>query len=158
MQLSTYLWLYSPCGPRPRFQFLNPYKVGRTPWTEYLHTEQHKYRINAHRHPCVGPLGHWSAAICRQYNRNVNVERRGGPWRRNTERRLGAVRFICSYTTCEPSLTVSTLIKLLYMFVRFELSSGNQLSWGFSWLFSVPPAKYRATAVSFLFSIQLSSY
>jgi hypothetical protein len=41
-----YVWLYSPCGPWPMFQFLNPYTVGRTPWTGispsqggYLHTE-----------------------------------------------------------------------------------------------------------------------
>jgi hypothetical protein len=27
------LWLYSPCGPWPIIQFLNPYTVGRTPWT-----------------------------------------------------------------------------------------------------------------------------
>jgi hypothetical protein len=25
-----YLWLYSPCGPWPLFQFLNPYTVDRT--------------------------------------------------------------------------------------------------------------------------------
>jgi hypothetical protein len=31
--LSTYLRLYSPCGPRPLFQFLNLHTVGRTPWT-----------------------------------------------------------------------------------------------------------------------------
>jgi hypothetical protein len=31
--LSLYLWLYSPCGPWPLFQFLNQYTVGRTPWT-----------------------------------------------------------------------------------------------------------------------------
>jgi hypothetical protein len=31
---STYLWLFSPCGPWPLFQFLNPYKLGRTPRTE----------------------------------------------------------------------------------------------------------------------------
>jgi hypothetical protein len=31
--LSTYLWLYSPCGPWPLFQLLNLYTVGRTPWT-----------------------------------------------------------------------------------------------------------------------------
>jgi hypothetical protein len=52
--LSIYLWLYSPCGPWPLFQFLNPYIVGRTPWTgdhpvtRQLHTEQRKHRINAH--------------------------------------------------------------------------------------------------------------
>jgi hypothetical protein len=28
-----YLWLYSPRGPWPLFQFFNPYTVGRTPWT-----------------------------------------------------------------------------------------------------------------------------
>jgi hypothetical protein len=31
--VSIYLWLYSPCGPWPLFQFLNPHVVGRTPWT-----------------------------------------------------------------------------------------------------------------------------
>jgi hypothetical protein len=31
--LSIYLWLCSPCGPWPRFQLLNLYTVGRTPWT-----------------------------------------------------------------------------------------------------------------------------
>jgi hypothetical protein len=35
--LSTYLsiclWFYSPCGHWPLFQFLNPYTVGKTPWT-----------------------------------------------------------------------------------------------------------------------------
>jgi hypothetical protein len=31
--LPTYLWLYSPCGPWPIFQFLNPHRVGRTSWT-----------------------------------------------------------------------------------------------------------------------------
>jgi hypothetical protein len=47
-------------APWPFFSFLIFYRVGRTPWTEdqlsqgrYLHTEQHKHRINAHRHPCV---------------------------------------------------------------------------------------------------------
>jgi hypothetical protein len=30
---SIYLWLYSPCGPWPLFQFLNLHTVGRTPWT-----------------------------------------------------------------------------------------------------------------------------
>jgi hypothetical protein len=35
ISLSLYvsLWLYSPCGPSPLFQFLNLYTVGRTPWT-----------------------------------------------------------------------------------------------------------------------------
>jgi hypothetical protein len=28
-----HLWLYSPCGPWPLFQFLNLFTVGRTPWT-----------------------------------------------------------------------------------------------------------------------------
>jgi hypothetical protein len=27
------LWLYTPCGPWPLFQFINLYTVGRTPWT-----------------------------------------------------------------------------------------------------------------------------
>jgi hypothetical protein len=28
-----YLWLYSPCGPWPLFQFLTLYTAGRTTWT-----------------------------------------------------------------------------------------------------------------------------
>jgi hypothetical protein len=32
-RLSIYLWFYGPCGPWPLFQCLNPYTVGRTPWT-----------------------------------------------------------------------------------------------------------------------------
>jgi hypothetical protein len=35
LSTTTYLWLYSPCGPWPLFQFLNLYAVGRTPWTSY---------------------------------------------------------------------------------------------------------------------------
>jgi hypothetical protein len=27
------VYVYSPCGPWPLFRFLNPYTVGRTPWT-----------------------------------------------------------------------------------------------------------------------------
>jgi hypothetical protein len=27
-----FLWLYSPCGPWPPFQFLNLYTMGRSPW------------------------------------------------------------------------------------------------------------------------------
>jgi hypothetical protein len=33
LSLSISLWLYSPCVPRPLFQFLNIYTVGRIPWT-----------------------------------------------------------------------------------------------------------------------------
>jgi hypothetical protein len=33
MILFVYLWLYSTCGPRPPFQFLNLYTIGRTAWT-----------------------------------------------------------------------------------------------------------------------------
>jgi hypothetical protein len=34
IRLSVCLWLYSPfVGPWPLFWFLNPYTVGRTPWT-----------------------------------------------------------------------------------------------------------------------------
>jgi hypothetical protein len=47
------LWLYSPFGPWPLFQFRNLYIVGRTlgrvispSQGRYLHTEQHKHRIN----------------------------------------------------------------------------------------------------------------
>jgi hypothetical protein len=53
-----YLWLYSPCGPWPRVQFLNLYTVGRTlgrgislSQGRYLYTVQHKHRINTHGHP-----------------------------------------------------------------------------------------------------------
>jgi hypothetical protein len=48
------------CWTLTAFKFLNPITVGRTPWTgmspsqgRYLHTEQHRHRINAHRHPCL---------------------------------------------------------------------------------------------------------
>jgi hypothetical protein len=54
----AYIWLYSPRGPWTLFKFLNLYTVGRTPWKgnqavarRYVDTEQHKYRINANRHP-----------------------------------------------------------------------------------------------------------
>jgi hypothetical protein len=59
--VSMYLWLYSPLlGLGCFFSFLNFYIVGRTRWTgispsqgRYMHTGQHKYRINAHRYPCL---------------------------------------------------------------------------------------------------------
>jgi hypothetical protein len=45
-----HLWLYSPCGPWPLFQFLNLYTVGRTPWTG----DQPVARpLPTHRHPCL---------------------------------------------------------------------------------------------------------
>jgi hypothetical protein len=44
----------------PLLRFLILCTIGRTPWTvdrasegRYLHTEQHKDRINIHRHPCL---------------------------------------------------------------------------------------------------------
>jgi hypothetical protein len=48
-------------GPRsPFYSFLIIYTVGRIPWTGispsqdlYLHTGQHKHRLNVHRHPCL---------------------------------------------------------------------------------------------------------
>jgi hypothetical protein len=56
--MSVYLWLYSPCGPWPIFQFLNPYTVGRTPWTGdqpvarplpiHRTTQQHKQNKRTH--------------------------------------------------------------------------------------------------------------
>jgi hypothetical protein len=57
--LSIYLWLYSPRGPWPLFQFLNLYTVGHLvggispSQGRYLHTIQHKHRINARRYPCL---------------------------------------------------------------------------------------------------------
>jgi hypothetical protein len=50
------LWFYRPLWGLARFfSFLILYKIGWTPWTgdqpvtvPYLHTEQHKHRINAH--------------------------------------------------------------------------------------------------------------
>jgi hypothetical protein len=56
--VSTYLWLYSPCGPWPLFQFLTLYIVGRVPWTEDqpiarpLPTHR-TTQTHAHRHPCL---------------------------------------------------------------------------------------------------------
>jgi hypothetical protein len=55
------IWLYTPMLDLGRFfSFFILYTVGMTPWTGnspsqslYLHTEQHKHRINAHRHPCL---------------------------------------------------------------------------------------------------------
>jgi hypothetical protein len=38
--LSIYLWRYSPCGSWPLFQSLNPYTIGRTPWTGDQHLER----------------------------------------------------------------------------------------------------------------------
>jgi hypothetical protein len=55
------LWLYSPCGPWPLFQFTNLYTVGRNPWTgdqpvarplpTHKTTQTQNKRI--HRHPCL---------------------------------------------------------------------------------------------------------
>jgi hypothetical protein len=54
MALRPFIWLWS------LFQFLNLYTVGRTTWTgvspsqgHYLHTGEHKHRINANRHPSL---------------------------------------------------------------------------------------------------------
>jgi hypothetical protein len=53
--LSIYLWFYSPCGRCHLFSFLiythsvGPLRRVISPSQgRYLHTEQHKYRINAH--------------------------------------------------------------------------------------------------------------
>jgi hypothetical protein len=54
-----YLWLYSPLLDIVRFfSLLIFYTVGKTPWMgispsqcRYLHTWQHKHRIDAQRHP-----------------------------------------------------------------------------------------------------------
>jgi hypothetical protein len=50
------LWLCSPCKLWRLFQFLSLYTVDSTPWTgispsqgHYLHTEQHKHGMNAHK-------------------------------------------------------------------------------------------------------------
>jgi hypothetical protein len=61
--LSIYLWLCSPCiGHLPLLQFLNSIYVQSVGLLgqgisqsqgRYLHTEQNKHRINAHRHPCL---------------------------------------------------------------------------------------------------------
>jgi hypothetical protein len=59
--ICIYLCLYSTLLDLSGFfSFLILYIVGRTSWTEisrsqgrYLHTELHKHRINAHRHPCL---------------------------------------------------------------------------------------------------------
>jgi hypothetical protein len=52
--LTVCLWLCSPfVGPWPPFLFLNPIPIGWTPLQgHYLHIDQHKHRINAHRHLC----------------------------------------------------------------------------------------------------------
>jgi hypothetical protein len=47
---SIHPWLYSPYGPWPLFQFLNPYTVGRTPWTG---DQPVASPLPAHRHPCL---------------------------------------------------------------------------------------------------------
>jgi hypothetical protein len=57
---SVYLWFYSPLlGLGPFFSFLIFYTVGNL-WGRispsqgcYLHTEQHKHRINTNRYPCL---------------------------------------------------------------------------------------------------------
>jgi hypothetical protein len=61
MSLNVYLSIYSPLLDLGRcFSFLIIYTVGRIPWTGispsqglYIHTQQHKHRINAHKHPCL---------------------------------------------------------------------------------------------------------
>jgi hypothetical protein len=53
-------------GPWRLFQFLDLFtqevglpERGMSPSQDrYLHTEQHKHRIKAHRHPCLRPRGH----------------------------------------------------------------------------------------------------
>jgi hypothetical protein len=53
--------LQSFVEPCPLFSFFIVYRVGRTPWMGDqpfakplpTHTGLHKYRINAHRHPCL---------------------------------------------------------------------------------------------------------
>jgi hypothetical protein len=56
------IWLCSPCVPWPLFQFLNPYIVGRPPWTgiiplqgRYLthRTTQTQNKRTQYRHPCL---------------------------------------------------------------------------------------------------------
>jgi hypothetical protein len=60
VSLSHPLWFYGPFGPWPLFSFLILYTVCRIPWKgisasqgRYLHTEQHKHKINALRQPCL---------------------------------------------------------------------------------------------------------
>jgi hypothetical protein len=49
------LWLHSPFGPWPLFQFLNLYRVGRTPWTgdQPVARPLPTHRINTHKHTCL---------------------------------------------------------------------------------------------------------
>jgi hypothetical protein len=53
----SYLFIYSSfVGPWPLFHFLNPRLLGRgisPSQGRYLHTEQHRHRENAYRHPCL---------------------------------------------------------------------------------------------------------
>jgi hypothetical protein len=59
--LSTHLWLCTPCGPWPFIPVSQCYaqsvrSLGRRNSLSQgrcLHTEQHKHRINAHRHQCL---------------------------------------------------------------------------------------------------------
>jgi hypothetical protein len=61
ISLSIYLWLYSPLLDFGRFlSFLIFYTINSTPWMgvsplqgRYLHTGQHKHRINTHIHQCL---------------------------------------------------------------------------------------------------------
>jgi hypothetical protein len=69
---SIYLWLYGRLSDLGHvFSFLILYKVGLLGWGtsllqgRYLHTEQHKHRINAHRHqfePTV-PAFEWAKTV-----------------------------------------------------------------------------------------------
>jgi hypothetical protein len=60
LSLSLCLWLYSPLELGSFFNFLILYTIvellgrGISPLqSRYLHTKQHKHRINAYKHPCL---------------------------------------------------------------------------------------------------------
>jgi hypothetical protein len=64
--LSVYLRFYNPFArPRPLFQFLNQYTVGRTPWTgdQLVARPLPAHRINTHRHPYL----EWDSTTRSQY-------------------------------------------------------------------------------------------
>jgi hypothetical protein len=107
---SIYLWLYSPCGPWPLFQFLNPEMVGllgrriSPPQCRYLHTRQHKHRINAHRDI------HVSSGI-RTHDHSVRASEDSSflsPQRGHCDRRQVEIR--CSYCSNRPAARTKRIL------------------------------------------------